>query len=149
DATSKQPLAGVTVSGPSADNRTVAASTTAIGGNYALAGTTPLNRLNFSPTRSNSAVVRITSRTRSNMVLGTRDSQIEEVVITGVGGTQPNTGLLNISARDLTTATATINASVLQDMQSSSIDEALQGRLPGVDIAANSGDPGSGMQIRI
>src|SRR5690606_708415 len=41
------------------------------------------------------------------------------------------------------------NASVLQDMQSSSIDEALQGRLPGVDIAANSGDPGSGMQIRI
>src|SRR5690606_29504596 len=38
---------------------------------------------------------------------------------------------------------------LLQEMQSSSIDEALQGRLPGVDIAANSGDPGSGMSIRI
>src|SRR5690606_35476373 len=48
DATSKQPLAGVTVSELSADNRTVAATTTDIEGNYALAVTTPLNRLNFS-----------------------------------------------------------------------------------------------------
>ena len=149
DATSKQPLAGVTVSELSADNRTVAATTTDIEGNYALAVTTPLNRLNFSFISYNAQVVRINSRNQINMALSTSDSQIEEVVITGVGGTQPNTGLLNISARDLTTATATINASVLQDMQSSSIDEALQGRLPGVDIAANSGDPGSGMQIRI
>ena len=149
DATSKQPLAGVTVSELSADNRTVAATTTDIEGNYALAVTTALNRLNFSFISYNAQVVRINSRTLINMALSTSDSQIEEVVITGVGGAQPNTGLLNISARDLTTATATINASVLQEMQSSSIDEALQGRLPGVDIAANSGDPGSGMSIRI
>ena len=34
-------------------------------------------------------------------------------------------------------------------MQAASIDQALQGRLPGVDITAASGDPGAGMQIRI
>lgn len=113
DATSKQPLAGVTVSELSADNRTVAATTTDIEGNYALAVTTALNRLNFSFISYNAQVVRINSRNQINMELSTSDSQIEEVVITGVGGTQPNTGLLNISARDLTTATATILLSLI------------------------------------
>ena len=37
----------------------------------------------------------------------------------------------------------------MEEMQSASIDQALQGRLPGVDITAASGDPGTGMQIRI
>src|SRR5690606_35121668 len=128
-------LAGVTVSELSADNRTVAATTTDIEGNYALAVTTALNRLNFSFISYNAQVVRINSRNQINLELRSSDSQIEEIVVTGAGGAKPNTGLLNISARDLTTATATINASVLQDMQSASIDEALQGRLPGVDIA--------------
>src|SRR5690606_31813769 len=140
---------GVTVSELSSDNRTVAAATTDIEGNYALAVTTSLNRLNFSFISYNPQVVRINGRTQINIELGVSDSQIEEVVVTGAGGAQPNTGLMNISARDLTTATSTINASVLAEMQSSSIDETLQGRLPGVDIAATSGDPGSGMSIRI
>src|SRR5690606_15330560 len=51
--------------------------------------------------------------------------------------------------RDLTIAASKINAKDMEEMQAASIDQALQGRMPGVDIAANSGDPGAGMQIRI
>jgi TonB-dependent SusC/RagA subfamily outer membrane receptor len=56
---------------------------------------------------------------------------------------------MNISERNITTATAKINAKELEEMQAASIDQALQGRLPGVDITVASGDPGAGMQIRI
>jgi len=37
----------------------------------------------------------------------------------------------------------------MEEMQATSIDQALQGRIAGVDITASSGDPGAGMQIRI
>ncbi|QEC74127.1 hypothetical protein FSB73_23120 [Arachidicoccus ginsenosidivorans] len=58
-------------------------------------------------------------------------------------------GMLPVRQRDLTTAISTINAKEMEEMQATSIDQALQGRLAGVDIAANSGDPGAGLQIRI
>src|SRR4029078_10352859 len=58
-------------------------------------------------------------------------------------------GMLSINDKNLTTATTKISAKELEEMQSASIDQALQGRLPGVDITAASGDPGAGMQIRI
>jgi len=37
----------------------------------------------------------------------------------------------------------------LEDLQVTSIDDALQGRMAGVDIVATSGEPGAGMSIRI
>ena len=58
-------------------------------------------------------------------------------------------GMLQISEREVTTAQVHINAKEMEEMQAASIDQALQGRLSGVDITANSGDPGAGMQIRI
>jgi TonB-dependent SusC/RagA subfamily outer membrane receptor len=42
-----------------------------------------------------------------------------------------------------------VDASDLAEIQATSIDQALQGRMAGVDIVANSGDPGAGMSIRI
>ena len=60
-----------------------------------------------------------------------------------------NNGLVNINERNLTTAVQRINAKELEEMQASSIDQALQGRLSGVDITATSGDPGAAMNIRI
>jgi TonB-linked SusC/RagA family outer membrane protein len=60
-----------------------------------------------------------------------------------------NTGMMNIADRDLAIPIAKISAEDFEDVQASSIDDALQGRLAGVDIASNSGDPGAGMSIRI
>ncbi len=63
--------------------------------------------------------------------------------------TRDNGTGLKIDDRDLTTSSATINAKDLEELQATSIDQALQGRLPGVDIVASSGDPGAGMSIKI
>ncbi|QES88294.1 SusC/RagA family TonB-linked outer membrane protein [Rhizosphaericola mali] len=75
---------------------------------------------------------------------------LEDVSIVAIkdNGISNGSGM-KIKKRDVTTSVATINASVMQEMQAASIDQMLQGRLPGVDIAAVSGDPGVGMQIRI
>lgn len=148
DSQGNEPIVGATVAELSSDNRTVTATTTDMDGNYAITVKSSANRLNISFIGYFPQNTQIRSQTQINVQLVADNSQIEEVTISRQqSGT--NTGLLNINQRDLTTATATINAKVLQEMQSASIDEALQGRLPGVDIAANSGDPGSGMQIRI
>ncbi|TJY68366.1 SusC/RagA family TonB-linked outer membrane protein [Sphingobacterium alkalisoli] len=148
DSQTKEPIVGATVAELASDNRTVTAVTTDMDGNYAITLKGATNRLNVSFIGYHVRTLPINNQTQLNVSLVSSDNQIEEVAISRQQ-TGTNTGLLNIAQRDLTTATATINAKVLQDMQSSSIDEALQGRLPGVDISANSGDPGSGMSIRI
>nr|WP_319399813.1 SusC/RagA family TonB-linked outer membrane protein [uncultured Carboxylicivirga sp.] len=73
--------------------------------------------------------------------------EIEGIQVTAIKKT--NTGFMNLDERDLAIPVAKISAEEFDDVQASSIDEALQGRLAGVDIAANSGDPGAGMSIRI
>jgi TonB-linked SusC/RagA family outer membrane protein len=57
--------------------------------------------------------------------------------------------MLPVAERNSTLAYSKISAKEMEEMQATSIDQALQGRMAGVDIAANSGDPGAGMQIRI
>ncbi len=148
DSKSKEPIVGATVAEWGADNRTLTAVTTDMEGNYAISLKSNTNRLNISYIGYHARTLPINKQTQLHVSLISNDNQIEEVSITAQQA-PTNTGLLNISARDLTTATASINAKLLQELQSSSIDEALQGRLPGVDISANSGDPGSGMSIRI
>jgi outer membrane receptor protein involved in Fe transport len=73
-------------------------------------------------------------------------ADLDEVVVTAK---PTDNGLMTVSERNTTIAVAKIDAKVLEDMQGTSIDQMLQGRLAGVDITAASGDPGTGMQIRI
>lgn len=49
----------------------------------------------------------------------------------------------------MTTAVSSIQTIDVQDLGVSSIDQALSGRLSGVDIGTTTGDPGAGMSIRI
>ncbi len=83
-----------------------------------------------------------------NVVLTTDGSTLKEVAITGNRNVANGTGL-NISTRDLTTASATIQAKDLEELSATSIDQALQGRMPGGDIVASSGDPGAVKQVRL
>jgi len=56
---------------------------------------------------------------------------------------------LDIDERDISMAISRLSAEEIADLNVASVDEALQGRMAGVDIMANAGDPGSGMSIRI
>ncbi|PTR01666.1 TonB-linked SusC/RagA family outer membrane protein [Mucilaginibacter yixingensis] len=147
DKKDKQSLIGATVVEIDKDKRTVGGVATDLNGNFALKLKNPKNKISFSLIGYKTQVVDVLNRTTINIELEQTSNTLSDVVVTANKTT--SNGLLTIDRRNSTTAVATLNAKDIEEMSSATIDQALQGRLPGVDIAANSGDPGAGMQIRI
>ena len=143
----KKPLHGVTVAEVDADQRTVRAVTTDVEGNYAIRINNRADSLSFSFIGTETILQPIGSRNTINITMKTTASGLGEVIV--LSARRTDNGMMSIKDRDMTTAVSKINAKEMEEMQAASIDQALQGRLPGVDITANSGDPGAGMQIRI
>jgi TonB-dependent starch-binding outer membrane protein SusC len=67
--------------------------------------------------------------------------KLEEVVVTG-----QSTG---IEKRNLPNAVATVSASELTRAPTGTLESALQGKIPGALIQANSGAPGGGIQVNL
>lgn len=147
DKKDKQTLIGVTVVEIDKDQRTVGGVATDINGNYALKIKNPKDRISISFIGYKTIVTEINGRTTINAQMEQTANALADVNV--VANKQTSNGLLQIDARSSTTAVATLNAKDIEELSSATIDQAIQGRLPGVDIAANSGDPGAGMQIRI
>ena len=142
----KEPLVGVVVSEIDKDNRMLSSQLTDIDGVYTIK-VTPGSRLTFNYLSYASQTVSLDNRTVVNVQLVDESTLLDVVEVKTER--QFNQGPLSINQRDLTGSVATVNASDLESIQVASIDEALQGRMAGVDIVATSGDPGQGMQIRI
>jgi len=141
-------IQGVSVSELDADNRIVKGAQTDVAGNYVLNNANVAkNRISVSFIGFKTITQKINGRTAINLTLEENQSDLGEVVITA----RPisSNGMMNIPEKNLTTAVAKINAKEMEEMQAPSIDQALQGRLSGVDITASSGDPGAAMNIRI
>jgi TonB-linked SusC/RagA family outer membrane protein len=143
----RKPLQGVTVAEVDRDQRTIRAVITDIEGNFAIRINNRADSLSFSFIGTETITQPIGSRNTINISMRTSASGLGEVIV--VSARRTDNGLMPIKERNVTTAVAKINAKEMEEMQAASIDQALQGRLPGVDITANSGDPGAGMQIRI
>ncbi len=138
---------GVSVSELDADNRIINGTLTDIEGNYILKRVNPKNRISVSSIGYKSITQRINNRTVINFSIDDLSSDLGEVVI--VARPSSSNGMINVPEKNLTTAVSKISGRELEEMQAPSIDQALQGRLSGVDITANSGDPGAAMNIRI
>jgi TonB-linked SusC/RagA family outer membrane protein len=147
DAGDKLPIPGSTVVEQDAENRTVSGAITDSDGNFALHVKNPNNKLFVSTMGYVSKTIPIDGRQTIKILLKSSIESLNEVVVNAQKKVE--SGLLNIADRDRTTSSVTIKASDLENTQAASIDEALQGRVAGVDITATSGDPGAGMQIRI
>jgi TonB-linked SusC/RagA family outer membrane protein len=147
DKADQKPIQHVSVAEIDPDNRIVRGISTDIDGNFALKVSNPKNRITISYIGYKTVTQNIAGKTNLNVALEQEGRQMQEVVV--VAQTRTNNGNLNILDKNSTIATAKINAKELEEMGSASIDQALQGRLAGVDIAASSGDPGAGMSIRI
>src|SRR5690606_5029543 len=89
----------------------------------------------------------INGRREINISLEASMNQLQEVSV--VARHEAPVSDLPVAARNSTRATSTINAEKIDQLSVGSIDQALQGRLTGVDFGATSGDPGAGMSIRI
>jgi TonB-linked SusC/RagA family outer membrane protein len=147
DKADQKPIEHVSVAEIDADNRIVRGISTDIDGNFALKVSNRRNRITISYIGYKTVTQNIGEKTSLNIALEQEGRQMQEVVV--VSQSRTNNGNLSILDKNSTIATAKINAKELEEMGSASIDQALQGRLAGVDIAASSGDPGSGMSIRI
>ncbi|RZL06574.1 MAG: SusC/RagA family TonB-linked outer membrane protein, partial [Pedobacter sp.] len=129
------------------DGRTIASTVTDLDGNFALRANSLSNKIKVSSIGYLPVTLGIDGKTVINISLKPSTRDLAEVVVQGQR--LVNNGLMNIDPKHNTMATATISAKDLEELSSQSIDQALQGRLPGVDIASQSGDPGAGMSIRI
>ncbi|BAV04555.1 outer membrane protein SusC, starch binding [Filimonas lacunae] len=139
---------GVSVTEVDADKRIIRGVSTDVDGNFAIRISNVKNKLAFSIIGFQDVEgMAINSRRTFNVSLQPGSKSMEEVIV--VAQKKIDNGMLPVSDRNMTVAAAKINAKDMEEMQAASIDQALQGRVSGVDIAANSGDPGAGMQIRI
>lgn len=143
----KSPVSDVTVAEVDADGRTIRAVKTDVEGNFVINVTNTKNKLSFSHISFRSQLLPVNARTTFNISMESSNRDLGDVVV--VSYKKIDNGNVSIPERELTTAQSHINAKELEEMQATSIDQALQGRMAGVDITANSGDPGAGMQIRI
>ena len=141
-------LVGVSVAEKDKDNRIVGGAQTDMNGNFSITVRNATGQqLVFSYMGYKSQTVAIGARAVINVQLEESSVDIDEVVISAKK--KVTIGSLNIDERDMTYAYSKLDAKEIEALPVTSIDQALQGRLAGVDIVANSGQPGSGMSIRI
>lgn len=75
-----------------------------------------------------------------NIVLQLSNKVLDQVVVVGYG-TQKR--------KNLTSSISSVSSEEIEKSTSIGIEQAIQGRAPGVQVVSNSGQPGSGVQIRI
>lgn len=146
DAKDSSAIVGVTVTELDKDSRVIKGVTTDVDGNFVLRVSNPNNTIAFSSIGFKGK--KIPARGNRDVTVYMEDNafDVAEVIVTAQ---QTDNGLMTTSDRNSTFAVAKIDAKALEEMQGTSIDQMLQGRLAGVDITASSGDPGAGMAIRI
>lgn len=84
--------------------------------------------------------VAINNRSDISIILLEDTKMLNEVVITGYTAQEK---------AKITGAVSTVSAEALSKVPVSSIDQALQGRAPGVVVSQNTGAPGEGVSVRI
>jgi len=85
-------------------------------------------------------VVEIAGRSKIDVTLKNEDINVEEVIITGYAIKGKNS---------LTGSTIQLNGDDIRNSPVATVDQTLQGKVPGLTISASSGTPGSIQDIRI
>lgn len=129
------------------DKRIVSSAVSDLDGNYSLLVVSTNNSLEVKYMGFKTKIVPIKGKTVLNIGLDEENIQLHEAVVTAKRKVQ--TGMMNIDERDVTSSVVRLDTKEIEELSSASIDDAIQGRMAGVDIVASSGDPGAGMSIRI
>ena len=118
---------------------TTQGTATDIDGNYVLE-LDPGSTLLFSFIGYESQEIIVGNQSRIDVTLKEDISELEEVVVVGYG---------TINKRELTNAVTTLKAEEISDVPVPSIDQAIQGRIAGVQVTKGTGAPGGGINVRI
>lgn len=131
-----EPLPGVNVT----VKGTVTGTVTDIDGQYALNVPDENSVLVFSFVGYETQEVPVNGRSVINMTMEEDIGTLDEIVVVGYG---------TVRKSDLTGAVSSVKNEDLNVGAISSVDEALKGRIAGVQISQTSAEPGGGMSIRI
>lgn len=147
-ATDKQPLPLVAIMEMDESNRFLSGTQSDMEGNFSImVANKPGMKLVFTYVGFERKVVPIEKKAVLTVEMDEKTQQLSDAVVTAQR--QVNDGMMNIKERNMTVAYTKIETKDLEELQVASIDDALQGRIAGVDIVATSGEPGAGMSIRI
>lgn len=142
------PMIGTTIYAQNENNRILVGAMTNPNGEYYL--TIPAGAKNISIVFSfvgyKTQVVKYKDQKVINIVMEEDSQSLGEVSVVQKAIQRNDMG---IPVKDLGVARQKIDMEEMAEMQATSIEDALQGRLGNVDIIASSGDPGSKMAIRI
>ena len=141
-----EPLMMVNVVEIDNNKRIVAHGTTDINGNFSFKCVNPKNKIQVSYIGYQTvtyAIDRKVYKIKLKMA-----NTIKEVVITQKKKETQSTGLA-IPVKEISVATQTMSMEEVEGLSFASADEALQGKIAGLDIIANSGNLGSGTSMRM
>jgi len=112
-------------------------TTTDFDGNYVI-NAKPENVLTISMIGMITKHIKVGTRKTINVILKTDIARLDEVVVVGYG---------SIAKRDLTGAVSTIKSKDLEVAPVANFDQALTGRIAGVNVSASEGTPGEALKI--
>lgn len=132
-----EPLAGATVriTGAKALD-----AITDIDGKATFRNISPESKINVSFLGYKNFSESIGGRTNLTVKMEPLSHTVDELVVVGYG---------TMKKRDLSGSVSQIKGEALQEISTVSTAAALQGRVPGVQVTQNSGQPGASMQVRI
>ena len=119
---------------------TTVGTVTDIDGNYRLTVPDDVQTLVFSSVGYTREEVTIGNQTTINLEMAPDIQSLSEVVVVGYG-TQKKS--------DLTGSVGSVSAEEIKAIPVTSVDQALQGRVPGVQVTQTSSAPGGGVSIRV
>ena len=139
-------LPGVNVVEVDASNRMVNATVTDMNGNFVLAIKSQSNKIRFSYMGYQQQVLPI-NKAVYKIQLVENAKQMQTVEIKAVK--KVKTSGLAIPENEVSFSAQSLSAKEFEGLGITSVDEALQGRIAGLDIVQNSGDLGSGSSMRL
>ena len=139
------PLMGATVCEIDATGRIINSTVTDLNGNFTMKVKNEKDKIRFTYVGMKAQILSI-NKTTFNINMSSA-TQIKEVVVKSKKRMQGNA--LPIPEREISYATQTISMKEFEGLGITSVDEALQGRIAGLDIIGNSGDLGSGSTMRL
>lgn len=131
------------------NNRVIDGVATDLDGNYSIQVPSD-GILQFSYIGHTTQIIKVDGRRTIDIRMEESVHSLEEVRITAIGKKGPvHTGYGTVEQRDITGSVSSLNVDRMTQAPVNTVEQMLQGQIPGVQIITNSGDPGSGVTVRI
>ena len=115
-------------------------SVTDLDGNFSINGVNPSSVLKFTYIGYKEKKVKVGAQNSVDIVMEEDNNSLDELVVIGYGV---------VKKRDLTGSVASIKSDDLKNVASSNAMQAMQAKIPGMDLQQSSGESGSGVSINL